>query len=85
MNTFTILPMEWDMKHSDKVNEFCQQGKWTPCDIPELVGQCGYIWPIHTKTAALRYLSGLKKQFPYVIFHLFSGNRACDLELIKEL
>ena len=85
MNSFTILPMEWDMKHSDKVQEFYKEGKYTPCNIEEVVSKCGNLFPIHTKTMALKYLKWLKKEFPYVIFNLFSGSRQCDLELIQEL
>ena len=85
MLSFTILPMEWDMRYSDKVQEFYKEGKFTPCDIEEVVDKCGNLFPIHTKAMALNYLKALKKEFPFVVFNLFSGSRQCDLELIQEL
>ena len=83
---FSILPIDWDMKHSSKISDLQKEGKWTPCDVPEVVESCGSLFPyITTKTGAIRRLKGVKKEFPYVTFGLYNGKTFGELQIVQEL
>lgn len=84
MKHYSVMPSDWDYTQQDKIKELNSQGCHTPCQIEEVVKQCGSLFPfITTKQGAIEFIKNLKAQFPFVRFDLMVGKTWGEMELVK--
>ena len=84
MKHYSVIPQDWDYAHGQEIKELGAKGCYTPCQVEEVVGHCGSLFPfVTTKSGAIAYVKNLKKQFPFIVFGLMEDKTWGEMELIQ--
>lgn len=84
MKHYSIMPSDWDYAYEAEVKEFAKRGLYLPCQVGEVVGSCGSLYPyVTTKKAAIAFAKRLKGRFPYVRFDLMVGEAWGETRLVQ--